>query len=384
MSNLWLLFLILGLYLILKFKSVFLKLILGVFWYPLVTMYLYCIDYELGGSLYYIGGTIHKPYCKEAFVYAIAGYYTLIAIVWKLRNLKFSFQKIKSNELSRSIFVCIFFVVAVIAFPKAFGIGSQRWNLIPGPWPVVFIAMNLVLFTSFESLKQKSSIAHLLILSICFVGGERATSALVLLLFFLFVPYNKYYMIEKKIKYYYAVVFLLIAVLGIAAQSWRSGKLFSLESLYVNLISLTTVSDVVHIYFSSFSYIEKYPLTLNPLINELASMFNIPGYGGATSLEYNFTEILREYIVNYGGGLFYTEGVLVFGKIGVLLYAVMYGFLIRFLYLNKSRFAQVVMLVFIVLQMRIQWYGFMYIYTPILLTYLFIKLLEILNKIKAY
>lgn len=384
MSSVWLLLLILGVFLIFNFKSVFLKLILIIFWYPLVTMYLYCIGYELGASLYYIGRTMHKPYCQEAFIYALTAYYMLILVVWKLRSKTFSFKKIESNEFSRGVFVFVFFVVSVIAFPKAFGIGSQRWNLIPGPWPVVFIAMNLVLFTSFNSIKQKSSIVHLLVLLICFAGGERANTALVLLLFFLFNSTNKEYMTEKKIKYYYGVLFFLLAVLGIAAQSWRSGSQFSLEALYSNLISLATVSDVVHIYFTSFNYIEHNPLTLRPVVNEIASMFNLPVYGGATSLDYNFTEILRDHIYNFGGGLFYTEGVLIFGKIGVLIYAVVFGFIIRFLYLNKSKLAQVTMLVFIVLQMRIQWYGFMYIYTPIWLTYLLIKWLELLNKIKAY
>ncbi|MDB4297220.1 hypothetical protein N9901_00540 [Flavobacteriaceae bacterium] len=360
------------------------KLILLVYWYPLVTMYLYCINYELDGSLRYIGASLHRRYCNEAFIYAILGYYLLVILVWKLKNTLFSFEKIKSNELSRSIFVFLFLVVSIIAFPRAFGVGNERWNLIPGPWVVVFIAMNLVLFTSYVSLKQKSSILHFIILIISFIGGERANSVIVLVLFFLFIP-HKSIMTERKIKYYYGVLFFLLAVLGIAVQSWRSGKIFSSQDIYTNLISLTTVSDVVHIYFSAFNYVDKYPLTINPLINEVASMFNIPVYGGAgLEVDYNFTEILRKHIQNYGGGLFYTEGVLIFGKVGVLIHTFLYGYLIRFLYLNKNRFAQILMLVFITLQMRIQWYGFMYIYTPVWLTYLLVVFLEKLNRIKSF
>lgn len=384
MSNIWLVLLILGFFLIFKFKSFFLKLVLGVFWYPLVTMYLFCINYDLGGAIDVIGRPIHEAVCVEATQYAIVGYFLLIITIWKIRNVTYSFKKIEISETMRLFIVFLFLIISIIAFPKVFGIGTQRWNLIPGPWPVVFIALNLVLFTSYKSLNQVSSFFHLIILSICFVGGERANSALVFLLFFILVPENNTYIKERRLKYHYFIIFFLIAVFGIAAQSWRVGSSFSLESLGRNLISLATVRDVVHIYFTSFSYIQTHPLTISPLINEVASIFNIPVYGGTGEHVFlNFTEILRKYLYNLGGGLFYTEGVLVFGKIGVLIYAFLYGALIRMLYTkNKNTLKISLLLVFIVLQMRIQWYGFLYIYMPVLLTYIFIKIFKKLNEIK--
>jgi len=108
----------------------------------------------------------------------------------------------------------------------------------------------------------------------------------------------------------------------------------------------------------------------------------LPKFGGTGKhIEYNFTEILRDFLFNNGGGLFYSEGVLIFGKMGVLIYSVVYGLLIRLLYKYSKYYWWVAftMLVFLMLQLRIQWYGFMYIYMPVFFGIIAIKILELIK-----
>lgn len=361
--------LVLGFFLILNFKSLLLKFFLAIYWYPLITMYLFCIEYPLSGSLEVIGRPAHETYCEEAFETAIIGYFILVMVIWKIRRLKFKFEKIEFSESYRTFIAFALLGTSLLAYPKALGIGTSRWNLIAGPWLSISIALNILLFISLNSIKSVASILQILLSILLIVGGERVNNLIVFLLFFMLSSNRTSTIIKEKKLNIYSLALLIPGILAaISAHYWRAGEEVNTLLLLQNVISSSTVADVTHIYFSAFGYLKEHGVNLAPVVNELASMFYIPKYGGTGhKITSNFTEILRAYLYNNGGGIFYTEGVLIFGKYGIFVYSIVYGYLIRFLFVfsRKNMIATTMMLAFLILQMRIQWYGFMYVYMPI-------------------
>lgn len=376
-------FLILGLILLISFKSVFLKFILLIYWYPLITMYLFCVGFPLGGSLDVIGRPVHEPYCVTAFEYAVLGFYVLLVVLWKIRDEKLEFERLLFSESFRIFIVGLLLVVSVLAYPRAMGLGSQRWNLIAGPWLVVSISLNAILLVSLKTIKSVSAVVQMVLSLILIIGGERANTLVVFFLFFMLYSDENKDVVEERKMSVFLIFFLSIGVLlAITAHYWRAGEEVNQLVFYSNIISSSTVGDVVHIYFTSFGYLAEKGIDLRPILNEVGSLLYIPGLGGAgVKVKYNFTEILRDYLYNYGGGIFYTEGVLIFGKLGVLVYSFVYGLMIRFLfkYSRSTWWVTIMMMIFIMLQMRIQWYGFIYIYTPIMFAIIATRLLNLIR-----
>lgn len=376
-------FLIFGLILIFQFKSIFLKMILLVYWYPLITMLLFTLNIPLGSSLDFIGRPKNEPHGTKALIVAVAGFYTFLITMWSYRNRDLMIKKIKISEQSRLILIALLITVSIIAFPKAFGVSNQRWNLIPGPWPVIFIAINVILYLSQKKMNKISSILHLLIMFVCLIGGERVNVIVLLGLMFLSQDTRDgLYMTERKFSKKTLLFFLVFICVGIISGIKRSGDSVTLIHLLYNIVSIHTVQDVVHIYLSSFGYLKDKGTNFLPVINEIGSLFYIPVIGGNSEDNiYNFTEILRKYMNNYGGGLFYTEGNMVFGNFGVLIYGFLYAIFLKWIFGNHKGYYNIVLAVFLVLQMRIQWYGLVYVYTPIWFSILLFEILRMLSNV---
>jgi len=381
-----LLLILIGFILLMRFKSVLLKLILFIYWYPLVTIYLFCLDYPLGGSIDILGRPINEIFAKDALSYAILGYFIFVAVIWNLRTKKFKYKRFKFSESLRVFISILLLITSILAYPKAFGIGDQRWNLIGGPWLVISISLNALLILSFIKFKSISSIIQLTITLILLVGGERVNNLITFFLFFiLYSNSSQQKIIEKKLNFSLLFFGSTAVIIAIGAHYWRNGETFKLLQLYSNIISSSTVGDVVHIYLTSFTYLNEKGLDYRPILNEIGSLLYLPNIGGTgKAIIYNFTEILRVYIHNNGGGLFYTEGVLIFGRIGVIIYAFIYGLLVKYLFVSSNKYISIVAIIFFVLQFRIQWYGFMYIYSPIWFSIIMFKLLDLIKKRKNY
>lgn len=375
------LFLIIGFLALLRFKSIFIKLTLLIYWYPLITLYLFCIEFPLGGSIDHIGRTVYENYSKEAFSYAVLGYFTFVAVIWPIRDRYFTFNRVDFSEGLRTFIAIVLLAVSILAYPKAFGIGNERWNLIAGPWLVIAISLNAILIISFQKFKSISAAIQILLAIILMVGGERVNSLVVFLMFFMLYGSQGIELVkEKKVGAVFIIAASIMFVVGVGAHYWRNGGELSIMLLYKNIMSSSTVGDVAHVYFSSFSYLNDFGIDLRPLLNEIGSIFYIPKIGGTgEQASYNFTEILRSHAHNAGGGLFYTEGVLIFGKIGVIIYGLIYGFLVRFLFQNKRSIVALIAIIFLILQFRIQWYGIMYIYMPIWFSIIAIKFFDIIK-----
>lgn len=380
------LLILIGFILLMSFKSVLLKLILFIYWYPLITIHLFCAEYPLGGSIDVLGRPINEIFAKDALTYAILGYYIFVAVLWSLRTKRFKFKRLDFSETLRIFIVVLLFITSVLAYPKAFGIGNERWNLIGGPWLVISISLNALLILSFTKLKSVSTIIQVAITLILIVGGERVNSLVTFFLFFIFYTNsNQKKVLEKKLNFSLIFFGSIAIVIAIGAHYWRNGETLQLVLLYKNIISSDTVGDVVHIYLTSFTYLNEAGVDHRPILNEIGSLLYLPKISGTgKSVTHNFTEILRLYLHNNGGGLFYTEGVLIFGRLGVFIYAFLYGWLVKFLFNNKNKYITTITIIFFILQFRIQWYGFMYIYSPIWFSFIMLKLLDLIKKRKDY
>lgn len=371
--------LFLGLILVFFFKSTLLKLVLVVFWYPLVPMYLFCLGVPVGGSLEVIGRQYHQSHCDTAFILALGGYYLFIWILWSIRKYEIVIKRLKLNEEVRLILVFLVGVISIIAYPRAFGMGGARWGLIPGPWPVFFIVFNVLLLLSHKSIRSGSSIFQLIIVLLSILGGERANSVLLLgVLFIIESTTNKEYLKERRFKKSWLVGGFLLFIMATAAGYTRGGMELNIMLILHNVFAQHTATDVIHVYFSSFDYIEHHRINLLPLINEVMSLIPLSPLGGAGH-EFNFTEILRANIYNYGGGLFYTEGVLFMGKAGVLIYSFIYGVFIKWVFTSRTQLGAILILLMVTQQLRIQWYGLVYAYSPILFTVLIVGLFNMLK-----
>lgn len=356
-----------GLIGLLRFRSLIVRFILFAYWYPLVPMVLFIFNYPVGRVLDVVGRPLYYSYALEAFCFAIVGYAVVVIVIWRFRNECVRLPRFRIGESFRILIVLLLYVLAFIAYPKAFGISASRWNLLPGQWSVVYLAVNVFILLSFRSAKTLSTILHIAILLFVIKGGERVDSIVVLIwyVFFEVKTTEVGYLVERKLSFRLVFILLGIFVIGVGAGLWRGGSTLDFLVLIYSVLAQHTVVDVVHVYFSSFHYVENIGLNHYPLFNEFFGLIPTHPLGGTHSI-FNFTNILKSHIPNPGGGLFYSEGVLIFGKIGVVIYSLLYGLLIRF-FLTHIRLLSFLFVVFFILQLRIQWYGFLYIYSTVLI-----------------
>ncbi|MGQ1787827.1 hypothetical protein [Saccharicrinis sp. GN24d3] len=371
-----------GLVLVLCFTSNILRVILMTYWYPLLPMLLFCIRIPVGGSLDVIGRPVHQSYCDEALLYALGSFYVFVLFIWKLRREKVSMTTVNVSDNSRLLLCVILFVVAIIAYPRAFGVSDKRWNLLPGQWSVIYLVVNTLLILSLKKIKSISYFIHIGVLIITIKGGERVDSLMVLFLLASF-QYDRESNLLKEIKLNRVkkIGMLAVIILGISVGYLRGGSTFNVYLLLHNLIAMHTVTDVIHIYFSSFDYVNTYGVNALPVVNQVFSLIPMHPWGGAGKV-YNFTEILRNHIPNLGGGIFYSEGHLLLGRMGILMYGFIYALFVKVVIKYKNQYTASLMVLFIVLQLRIQWYGTVYYYTPVIVTILSIGVLNLVSKNK--
>ncbi|WP_439185258.1 hypothetical protein [Carboxylicivirga taeanensis] len=369
--------LLINISLIFWFKSNILKIILFAFAYPFITMFMFCLDIPIGGSLDVIGRPTHTDYCYEALIYAMISYNVLVFIVFRYRSKIVSLQRLKINEKGRIWIVLLLLVCAILAYPRAIIGTGPRWNLIPGQWSVVFLAINTLLVLSFTKIKSPSTIVQLLILLLVVKGGERVDSVLYLFIFFSFRRSGNYIK-EIRLSLVGKVGLILAALLAISVGYTRIGSGVSLAILIHNIVSLHTVADVVHVYFSAFDNYVNNGVSISPFINHIFSLIPMHPYGGAGS-NFCFTNVLIKNMPNLGGGLFYAEGMVLLGKSGIIVYGCLLGIIIKWLMKADNQLRSVIFVLFIALQLRLQWYGLIYIYTPILFTVITIGFLNLLK-----
>jgi hypothetical protein len=196
--------------------------------------------------------------------------------------------------------------------------------------------------------------------------GERVDSILVIIVL-LVMNGNDIKRVEqykKKLLYLSLICLFALAIFVRANEN-------SLNALLVSVYSQATACDGLYVYLCSVKHYVQYGAEYSVLGNLFFGLF--PGvFYGAIS-EYNYTVFLNNHIApNVGGGLFFSEGMLAFGPLGVVLYMVLMAVLIKYLFKHKTRLHYTIFLLFMIIISRIIWYGFIYTYKPAILCILFI------------
>lgn len=363
---------------ILVFKSLVIKFNLLIYSYPIFIIFLLKQGVEMSGILRH---SIQEyiQYIDIGFYSSAMGYFFLVLILYPIRNLHVSFQRVRINEPSRYIMLCALILIGIIVWPAAFGIGGVgRFNLLPGgAWSSLYVLVSAMLILSSKGLKSWSTRLHLAICLFIIFRGERVDNLLCVISLLLFrgeEQKSEKYKLGKMLIFglpFFIIVSLvrIVQILGFdfVKKNW-------LELMVATLYKQHTALDVTHVYLSSIAYYYEMPSKWYAIFNSLLSSISM----NSSSLDYVF--IVRELIPNAGGGLFYSEAVLAIGPVGVVLYTIVFGLVLKYSVKKQTLVTNCFAILFFLLSFRLQWYGGIYIVKLLWVLPLCIICLKLLTK----
>lgn len=344
-----------------QFKSKILQLFIFVFSYPIFITYGYKVGVEPTRIISAVGFNKYHDVLDTAFYVQIIALCAFIIPLWGIRDKIFEMPRLQVKNDIRFILLILFVISLMIAYPRSMFISDSRFGF-GGSACLVLSALLIAC--------RQSKIDIIDIITFClslmiFINGERVDFLVFIFVFFLIE--NKDGVIKERNMgvassfILGSLIFILATLIGMK----RGGENFDLFVILNSILSQGTAVDVIHVYLSCVKYVQDIGYDIRPLWNIIASFIPfIPG-GGAIS-SYNATEILREYIYNLGGGLFYTAGYMIFGVSGVVIMTSIYSLFIRFTF-SSGFIGSAVLLVITLQQLRIQWYGITYLANSIML-----------------
>lgn len=372
-----------NLYLITKFKSNFVRLHLLLIIYPVFILLIYKSGYILPGIISVAGLAYYSEYISIGFYWLAFSYLLFVSILWAHRHKTIEFNIINIKESSRLIICLGTLISAAIFLPKAFFLSEQRFNLLPFfAWGGLYNIFSILLILSHTSFKKLSSVLHLILLLYIMFRGERADHIMVLGTLFLFKGASVKSEIQLSLKNVLTIlsVVIITSIIGIARIDGFNNILDDLDYyIGMSLYAQQTGIDVVHVYMSSIWYYfnEKF----NPLILLNLPLSIIPGLpGGGTDSVYNYSQFLKTYIPNVNGGLFYSEAILNFGLLGLIIYMLLFALIIRYCLLGNGLTWKIFMIIMYIMSFRFQWYGALFIIKPFILGLFFILFLKMYTK----
>ncbi|WP_063663718.1 hypothetical protein [Aliivibrio fischeri] len=361
------------------FKSRLIQLILLFMIYPIIILGAINdsgITYRIINS---VGEYYYSQYFEVAFFYQALFYVTLIIPLFFLRNSKFNGLRVPVNNSMRYIFFISLLIIYPIAYPAIFGFGDDRFG---SGGSLVLILNALLIF----SRREKIELIDFLVISLnlfALISGERADTILILLVYYVLKSDGKN-IYERDISYLSLILILFsILLIGLFSGINRMGGEFTIDYLLYYILNQGTVVDVLHVYLSAFWYVEKFGFNYEPIINLMSSFIPFFSLGGASS-SYNVTEILRDMIINVGGGVFYTAGYVSFGVLGGMFISFFYGYFLRILFCGGGVLHILFVAIFLQ-QLRLQWYGLNYMGNVVsvgLVIFMSIYFLRYLSRIK--
>ena len=352
------------------YKSNLLKVISFIFSYPMFHIYYLLDGGEAVRILAQIGMAKYSYFIENAFFIYLFSIVAFNIMLIPIRNKTFSFkERYRFTDGSLVFLFLILFASAFISYPWLFGLTERREMLLPGNgWVSIFIGTYLIILLSKNASKFYVKLS-LFILPLYFIlSGERVNNILFVALIILLDNG-----VERRLslKDYYKIIFPILIVFSlayIAGNVRGGGRVTDFNAFY--LFNYITAMEALHVYFSGFWYVEQYGNNLTPLINVISSFIPFFGLGGAGS-PYFFENIIADKIYTVGGGMFLTEGYLLFGGFGAVLWALVLGFIIRKTYDSARFYLQVIFVMIFALSFRVFWYGWEYIITPLYIMYLY-------------
>ncbi|WP_157109446.1 hypothetical protein [Cobetia marina] len=376
-----LLFLLALLSILVLYKNSFFRICILIYAYPLWIMYGLMLGDEPTRIISATGYYYYAEYLKEAVLTAIASFVAFLIPLWKVRNEEYSFPTIRVSKTTNIAVFSLFIFSICAAYPSVFYLSDSRFGSMGSLVVIFFATWMITVGNSNESTSKLQFAVALSVVAFAIIRGERVDFILMLCLMLFY-----YFKTSRINLLYLSVPLISIFALGMYGGLSRGGESLNISSLIeeivANLSSLGTAVDVVHVYLSSVWYVNAIGYTLEPIINILMSVFPSNNYGGASS-EYNYVWILRDYINNVGGGMFYTAFMLAAGPILTVVSGYIYGYLLKKMFLLKTKYG-IVFIMFFIMQLRLQWYGPNYFGSIVLFSIIFVVFIKLLKNIGVY
>lgn len=340
------------------FKGILVKLLVFITGYPLITMTFMDWGFPMYGLLGLMDLSSNEFYL--GYVLYFVGYFVFCLILYPIRNIPCRFRRFYLSKQIRILLLAFMFATSFLVMNIHSGGGVASATL--------YLTTIVILIVSWR--KNYLITGLMIAISLMLIlNGERVDSILFLLL--LMVLTINDYIVEVKLSLKVYIIICFVILLGLAGALFRDDNYFSFDPMLLfDLYSQKTVADSLHIYYSGISYYLQNGTAFEVLYNTLFGLIPGPFYG-LTSL-YNYNVFLaHNFEENVGGGMFCTEGLLAFGPIGVPLYFAFAALIYKKLILSRSRMSSLLLLLFLIMACRIFWYGFIYVYKPVILLYLF-------------
>lgn len=340
-------------------KSLAIKIIYIISVYPLLVLCLYKNGIPMPGILGLSRNDFPDNVIQYAFISYAIGLLIFNMILYPLRHEIYKFIPIKVNSTTRFLL----FIATCISCIPVLNIHKEGDLLRSATFYLFF---NIILAATTKK-RDLIWVGQLFICSFLLANGERVDSILlvVFLVIFKFGKQNEEIM-NRKILYLFFIFFFIILV-GIGY--WRGGSTLNQEQLLSAIYSQQTVTDVVYIYLTGVNYIFDHGTNITVLYNLIGGI--VPGPTSGVSSTYYYSNLLRNYMSNPGGGLFITEGMISMAFLGPILYYAIYAFLIKKTFTAGKGLRNLLFILIFAMQCRIIWYGFIYTYKPILMIALF-------------
>lgn len=350
-------------YFVLKFKSVILQIFMIISIFPQVTLLAFNYGFPMPGILMLNSESFSDHTLWEANILLAIINFIMIGVFYPLRRFKYRYKTYKCSNTSYVILLILLLITIIFSYPRVTGL-DLRIDM-----STIYLSANVALLMCKKPRYHFLTIIHMLLLILVIVKGDRVDSMITFVLLFLFV--NKDYHQEENIK---KSILLLggfsLFVVGLVGASARGGASVNSASIISSIYAQQTVADVLYIFLTSIEYYNSHGPTLSVLLNMIFGLFPGPFYGVEAPL--NYTQFLRNnFMENAGGGLFYSEGMLAFGFIGPIIYILLFSLLIKYLFIKRNVYCTLLFLTLTVMAFRIQWYGIIYCYKPIIFSFIF-------------
>lgn len=349
-------------------KSFLIKILLIIAYYPLLVIFLFKNGVPMPGILELNRNDFSENILNYAFISYTIGLLIFNFTLYPLRNQLYNFSPIKISQKTR-------FILLLLAYLSSIPLLNTHENGGITKSATPYLVLNTLLLVT---LKKRDFIwwGQLFLSLFLLANGERVDSLLIVIFMFIMKIEKINTEITQRLKLYIGCIFFFFFLIIIGFT--RNNHSFTIDVLLKAIYSQQTVADVVQIYLSGVSYFFDYGSNTNVLYNLFGGI--IPGKTSGVTSEFYYGKILNNYMPNAGGGLFMTEGMLLAGWLGTIVYFYIYAHIFIYLFNHKKDTYKALFILFFIMQCRLFWYGLIYSYKPILLIVVFFLIIKTLKK----
>lgn len=355
--------------LIFFYKSIFAKVILFASYYPCIILCLYKYRFPMKGALSINYNFFPDSETNFAFYSACIAYAFLWFFLLPIRKKNYSFIRLPLSQFARVILTFLYLIFFIISFPRTFGInvGIESGS--------ICLVLSVIILASKVSKFDRVSVLHVVFLLFAVLYGERVDAILALIFHFIIDKDKKAstnvsnIMTESYNIRMIIPLFFFVFLAGLVTETKRMSGRFNTNYIVTSMLTQQTAVDVSFVYLTGVDYYFTRGTDLQVLNNAIFGLF--PGeYGGVVS-KYYYTNFLSDKVLRSpGGGLYYTEGIIAFGKIGVFLYPLVFSLLVRAFFQRVEYKYILPGVLILIMTLRLQWYGLIFLYRPFVILFI--------------